>query len=140
MGRQITDYSNPDSLLRDADCDRRPAVGLRTARIVVTSALTQDPGSQILDHFATENLLGLVDVGATVSLRPRVAACAGPIAVESALAILATSLVFAERNVLVLGLATYIKAMMIKESVRKSLEATFGRAGSLFGHALLASV
>ena len=103
-------------------------------------SLMQDPSSQILDHFATENLLGLVDVGATVSLRPQVVACAGLIAVESALAILATSLVFAKRNVLVLGLATYIKAMMIKESVYKSLKATFGRAGSLFRHALLASV
>ena len=44
--------------------------------------------SQILDHFATENLLSLADTRATVPLRPWVAACAGPIAVESALATL----------------------------------------------------
>jgi hypothetical protein len=68
-----------------------------------------------------------------------VAACAGPIAVESALAILAARLVFAERNVLVLALATYVKTVMVKEGVRKSLEATFGRARSLFRHALLVS-
>jgi hypothetical protein len=48
--------------------------------------------------------------------------------------------VFAERGVLALAFTTYVKAMMVKECVRQSLEATFGRARSLFGHALLASV
>lgn len=65
------------------------------------------------------------------------AAHAGLIAVESALAILAACLVFAEGNVLVLALATYVETMTVKECIRQSLEATFGRARSLFGHALL---
>jgi hypothetical protein len=67
------------------------------------------------------------------------AARAGPIAVESALAILSSRLVFAEGNVLVLALATYVETMTFKECVRQSLEATFGRARSLVGHALLVS-
>jgi hypothetical protein len=48
--------------------------------------------------------------------------------------------VFAERDVLALAFTSYVKAMIIKECVRQSLEATFGRARSLFGHDLLASV
>jgi hypothetical protein len=67
------------------------------------------------------------------------AARASPIAIQPSVAVLVAGFVFAERDVLALAFTSYVKAMIIKECVRQSLEATFGRARSLVGHALLVS-
>ena len=96
--------------------------------------------SQSLDRFATEDLLSLVDVRATVPLRARMAARASPIAIKPSVAVLVTGFVFAERDVLFFARTRDLVTMVGEEGFGESLEATFGRARSLFGHALLASV
>jgi len=68
------------------------------------------------------------------------AARASPVAIQPSVAVLVFGFVFAQRDVLALDFTTYVKAMMVEVCVRQSLEATFGRAWSLFGHALLVSV
>jgi len=68
------------------------------------------------------------------------AARASPIAIKPSVAILVAGFVFAKRDVLFFARAGDLVTIVSEEGFGESLEATFGRARSFFGHALLASV
>jgi hypothetical protein len=115
-------------------------------------ALTADPGveqivgfqggpppleygdSEIADDLLTEHLPSSLDVGAAVPLRTRLTPRAGPVAVESALAVPPTGLVFRKRGVFALAFARDIETVVAEESVGECLEAAFGGAPTYLRH------
>jgi hypothetical protein len=68
------------------------------------------------------------------------AARASPIAIKPSVVVLVAGFVFAERDVLFFARTWDLVTMVGEEGFGEGLETTFGCAGSLFGHVLLASV
>jgi hypothetical protein len=118
----------------------------------VDEALTADPGveqivgfqggpppleylnGEIADDLLTEYLPSGLDVGAAVPLRTRLTSSTGPVAVESALTVPPTRLVFSERGVFAFAFARDVETVVAEESVGECLEAAFGGARTRLRH------
>jgi hypothetical protein len=118
----------------------------------VDEALTTDPGleqvvrfqgsppfleylkGKITNDLPTEDLLSSLDIGAAVLLCARLTPRAGPVAVESALTVPPTGLVFSERSVFGSTFARDVETVAAEESVGECFEATLGSAGARFRH------
>jgi hypothetical protein len=89
---------------------------------------------EIADDLLTECLPSGLDVGAAVPLRARLTPSAGPVAVESALTVPPTRLVFGERGVFAFAFARDVETVVAEESVGECLEAAFGGARTRLRH------
>jgi hypothetical protein len=96
--------------------------------------LLEYPDGEIVDDLLTEHLPSGLDVGAAVPLRTRLTPRAGPVAVESALAVPPTGLVFSERGVFAFAFARDVETVVAEESVGECLETTFGGTPTYLRH------
>jgi hypothetical protein len=129
---------------------RRPALRRRGGD--VDEALTADLGveqvvgfqgsppflecleSDIANDPRTEHPSSGLDIGAAVPLRTRLTPRAGPVAVESALAVPPTGLIFGERGVFGLAFARDVETVAAEEGFGERLETTLGSAGAGVRH------
>jgi hypothetical protein len=89
---------------------------------------------EIVDDLLTEHPLSGLDVGAAVPLRTRLTPSAGPVAVESALTVSPTCLVFSKRGVFGFAFVRDIETVVAEESVGERFETTFRGTGAYLRH------
>jgi hypothetical protein len=94
------------------------------------SPLLEYLNSKIADDLLTEYLPSSLDVGAAVPLRIRLTPSAGSVAVESALTVSPTRLVFSKRGVFGFAFVQDVETVVAEESVGERLETTFRGIGA----------